>query len=43
MNKPQHFDICIIGAGSAGLTMAAVSSNLGFKVALIEGHKMGGD
>lgn len=40
---PQKFDICIIGAGSAGLTMAAVSSNLGFKVALVEGHKMGGE
>lgn len=39
----KHYDICIIGAGSAGLTMAAVSSNLGHKVALIEGHKMGGD
>lgn len=43
MSNAQHFDICIIGAGSAGLTMAAVSANLGFKVALIEGHKMGGD
>ncbi|MFT7144267.1 MAG: pyruvate/2-oxoglutarate dehydrogenase complex dihydrolipoamide dehydrogenase (E3) component, partial [bacterium] len=39
----KHYDIIIIGAGSAGLTMAAVSANLGHKVALIEGHKMGGD
>lgn len=39
----KDYDICIIGAGSAGLTMAAVSANLGHNVALIEGHKMGGD
>tara|TARA_R110000868_G_scaffold190862_1_gene434769 strand:+ start:67777 stop:69150 length:1374 start_codon:yes stop_codon:yes gene_type:complete len=37
------YDICIIGAGSAGLTMAAVSASLGHKVALVESHKMGGD
>ncbi|MAF31154.1 MAG: dihydrolipoamide dehydrogenase [Magnetococcales bacterium] len=39
----KKYDICIIGAGSAGLTMAAVSANLGHKVALIERDKMGGD
>lgn len=39
----NHYDIAIIGAGSAGLTVAAVAGQLGFKVALIEGHKMGGD
>lgn len=39
----EEFDIIIIGAGSAGLTMAAVSAGLGFKVALAEGNKMGGD
>ena len=39
----NHYDIAIIGAGAAGLTVAAVAGQLGFKVALIEGHKMGGD
>lgn len=39
----KHYDIAIIGAGSAGLTVAAVAGQLKYKVALIEGHKMGGD
>src|SRR6266446_2236189 len=36
-------DLCIIGAGSAGLTVAAGASQLGAPTILIEGHKMGGD
>ncbi|MEM6650074.1 MAG: FAD-dependent oxidoreductase, partial [Pseudomonadota bacterium] len=36
-------DICIIGAGSGGLSVAAGAAQLGRKVVLIEGHKMGGD
>lgn len=36
-------DICIIGAGSGGLSVAAGSAQLGARVVLIEGHKMGGD
>lgn len=36
-------DICIIGAGSGGLSVAAGASQLGRKVALIEKGKMGGD
>lgn len=36
-------DICIIGAGSGGLVVAAAAANLGVKVVLIEKHKMGGD
>jgi pyruvate/2-oxoglutarate dehydrogenase complex dihydrolipoamide dehydrogenase (E3) component len=36
-------DICIIGGGSAGLSLAAGASQMGAKVVLIEGHKMGGD
>lgn len=39
----KHYDIAIIGAGSAGLTVAAAAGQLDYKVALIEGHKMGGD
>lgn len=37
------YDICIIGAGAGGLSVAAGAAQLGIKVALIEGHNMGGD
>jgi len=36
-------DLCIIGAGSAGLSIAAGAAQMGAKVVLIEAHKMGGD
>lgn len=36
-------DICIIGAGSGGLSVAAAAAQFGQKVVLIEKHKMGGD
>jgi pyruvate/2-oxoglutarate dehydrogenase complex dihydrolipoamide dehydrogenase (E3) component len=36
-------DICVIGGGSAGLTLAAAAAALGRSVVLIERHKMGGD
>jgi pyruvate/2-oxoglutarate dehydrogenase complex dihydrolipoamide dehydrogenase (E3) component len=36
-------DLCIIGAGSGGLSVAAAAAALGVKVVLIEKHKMGGD
>ncbi len=36
-------DICIIGGGSAGLSLAAGAVQMGARVVLIEGHKMGGD
>ena len=36
-------DICVIGAGSGGLSVAAAASAFGQKVVLIEKHKMGGD
>jgi pyruvate/2-oxoglutarate dehydrogenase complex dihydrolipoamide dehydrogenase (E3) component len=36
-------DICIIGAGSAGLSVAAGASQLGADTVLIEANKMGGD
>lgn len=36
-------DLCIIGGGSGGLSLAAASVQLGLKVVLIEKHKMGGD
>lgn len=36
-------DICVIGAGSGGLSFAAGAAQLGKKVVLLEAHKMGGD
>lgn len=36
-------DICVIGAGSAGLSTAYVASHLGLKTVLFEGADMGGD
>jgi pyruvate/2-oxoglutarate dehydrogenase complex dihydrolipoamide dehydrogenase (E3) component len=37
------FDLAVIGAGAAGLSVTAVAAQLGLRVALIERHKMGGD
>jgi pyruvate/2-oxoglutarate dehydrogenase complex dihydrolipoamide dehydrogenase (E3) component len=37
------FDIAVIGAGSAGLSVTAAAAQLGLKVALIERDRMGGD
>ncbi len=36
-------DLCIIGAGSGGLSVAAGAAAFGRRVVLIEKHKMGGD
>ncbi len=36
-------DICVIGAGSGGLSVAAAAAQFGEKVVLIEKGKMGGD
>ncbi|MDX2157177.1 MAG: FAD-dependent oxidoreductase [Hyphomicrobiaceae bacterium] len=36
-------DLCIIGAGSGGLSLAAGTAQLGLKVVLIERGRMGGD
>jgi pyruvate/2-oxoglutarate dehydrogenase complex dihydrolipoamide dehydrogenase (E3) component len=36
-------DLCVIGAGSGGLSVAAGASQLGMKVVLIERGRMGGD
>lgn len=36
-------DLCVIGAGSGGLSVAAGAAQMGARVVLIEGHRMGGD
>ncbi len=43
MSTPIKVDICIIGAGSAGLSVAAGAAQMGAKTVLIEAGKMGGD
>ncbi len=37
------FDVVVIGAGAAGLSVASISAGLGLTVALIERGRMGGD
>jgi len=41
--KPLQFDLCVIGAGSAGLSATAFAAQLGVKVLLVERGKMGGE
>jgi pyruvate/2-oxoglutarate dehydrogenase complex dihydrolipoamide dehydrogenase (E3) component len=36
-------DLCVIGAGSGGLSVAAAAAAFGQRVVLVEKHKMGGD
>ena len=43
MNAPITTDICVIGAGSGGLSVAAGAVQMGAAVVLIEKDKMGGD
>jgi pyruvate/2-oxoglutarate dehydrogenase complex dihydrolipoamide dehydrogenase (E3) component len=43
MSETVVCDLCIIGAGSAGLSVAAASAQLGAATVLIERGKMGGD
>ncbi len=41
--KRMKVDICVIGGGSGGLSVAAGAVQMGATVVLLEGHKMGGD
>ncbi|MEZ5908188.1 MAG: FAD-dependent oxidoreductase [Hyphomicrobiaceae bacterium] len=43
MSEQLTPDLCVIGAGSGGLSVAAAAAQLGVSVVLIEKHKMGGD
>ncbi len=43
MAEQLKVDICVIGGGSGGLSVAAGASQMGAKVVLIEKGKMGGD
>ena len=41
--KRIRTDVCVIGAGSGGLSVAAGAVQMGARVVLLEGHLMGGD
>lgn len=43
MVDPDRPDLCVIGAGAGGLSVAAGAAQLGARVILIEAHAMGGD
>src|SRR5690348_13696282 len=43
MTEPITVDLCVIGAGSGGLSVAAGAAQLGASTVLIERGKMGGD
>ena len=42
-NEPIHTDICVIGAGSGGLSVAAGAAQMGASTVLVEKGRMGGD
>ena len=42
MNRIET-DVLVIGAGSGGLSVAVGASQMGARVVMLEGHKMGGD
>ena len=43
MKADKNIDLCVIGAGSAGLSVATGAAQLGARVALIERARMGGE
>ena len=43
MTETLRPDICVIGGGSGGLSVAAAAAAFGVPTVLIEEHKMGGD
>jgi pyruvate/2-oxoglutarate dehydrogenase complex dihydrolipoamide dehydrogenase (E3) component len=43
MSRPLTPDLCIIGAGSGGLSVAAGAAQMGAEIVLIERGLMGGD
>jgi pyruvate/2-oxoglutarate dehydrogenase complex dihydrolipoamide dehydrogenase (E3) component len=43
MARTLQADLCVVGAGSAGLSVAAAASQMGAKTVLVEAGKMGGD
>ncbi len=42
-SRPLEADICVVGAGSGGLSVAAGAARMGARTVLIEAGRMGGD
>lgn len=43
MSVGERYDLCVVGAGSAGLSVAAGAAQLGLRTVLVEAGRMGGD
>ncbi len=43
MSEVLRPDLCVIGAGSGGLSVAAAAAAMGVQVVLVEKGEMGGD
>jgi pyruvate/2-oxoglutarate dehydrogenase complex dihydrolipoamide dehydrogenase (E3) component len=43
MSGAERYDLCVVGAGSAGLSVAAGAAQLGLRTVLVEAGRMGGD
>ena len=41
--RAERYDLVVIGAGSAGLSVASAAAQLGVSVALVEADRMGGE
>ena len=39
----EHYDLVVVGAGSAGLSAAGFAARLGARVAIVERDRVGGD
>lgn len=39
----MEYDVIVLGVGSAGLTVSLTAARLGFRVAVVEKHQIGGD
>jgi len=43
MPKPKHYDLVVIGGGSAGLTAVTIAARLGARSLLVDRESLGGD
>lgn len=43
MPKPKHYDLVVIGGGSAGLTAVTMAARLGARSLLVDRERLGGD
>lgn len=43
MPNPKHYDLIVIGGGSAGLTSVTIAARLGARSLLVDRESLGGD